>query len=134
MGRGAVNANREAVIRLGVRDANGQAHERDAIVDTGFNGWLTLPPDFIVLLGLRWLRVGTAVLADGRQGLFDIYGAMVLWDGRPMAIPVDETESEPLIGMSLMYGYELNVQMLEGGAVTLKRIAGPLHAPGAQAM
>jgi len=121
---GTVNADREAVIRLGVRDVNGHGHDCDAIVDTGFNGWLTLPPGFIAMLGLRWMRVGTAVLADGRQAFFDIYEAAVLWDGQPMMIPVDEAASEPLLGMSLMYGYELNIQTVGGGAVTLKRLAG----------
>ena len=33
---GTVNAHREAILRLTVRDANGQEHERDAVVDTGF--------------------------------------------------------------------------------------------------
>jgi predicted aspartyl protease len=64
---GIVNANREAILRLIVRDANGQEHERDAVVDTGFDGWLSLPPDFISTLGLRWHRFGRAVLADGSE-------------------------------------------------------------------
>lgn len=62
---GTVNANREAILRLTIRDASGQDHERDAVVDTGFDGWLSLPPDFIAALGLRWYRFGRAILADG---------------------------------------------------------------------
>ena len=75
-------AVREAVIRLAVRDANGQEHERDAIIDTSFDGWLSLPPDFITTLGLRWQRFGRALLADGCETVFDIYEATVLWDGQ----------------------------------------------------
>lgn len=41
---GTVNANREPVIRVSLQDAAGRGHDRDAVVDTGFNGWLTLPP------------------------------------------------------------------------------------------
>ena len=29
-----------------------------AIVDTGFNGWLSLPPDLIAQLNLRWKMNG----------------------------------------------------------------------------
>lgn len=53
---------------------------------------------------------------------FDVYEATVLSDGQPNTIPVDEANSQPLIGMSLMYGYELNIQTVDGGPVTLKRL------------
>ena len=41
---GVVNAAYEAVIRLSLRGPSGQAREIDAVIDTGFNGFLTLPP------------------------------------------------------------------------------------------
>lgn len=44
---GVVNANREATIRLTVRSANGQEHAIEAIIDTGFTGFLTLPSTLI---------------------------------------------------------------------------------------
>jgi predicted aspartyl protease len=61
---GAVNARLEATIRLPVRDAAGQDHEIEAIVDTGFTGSLTLPPVVIAGLGLAWRSRGQAFLAD----------------------------------------------------------------------
>ncbi|MBA2450995.1 MAG: hypothetical protein H0V51_23525 [Chloroflexi bacterium] len=45
-----VNAALEATIRLTVEGASGQAHEVEAVVDTGFSGFLTLPPTLITLL------------------------------------------------------------------------------------
>lgn len=39
-----------------------------------------------------------------------------------MTIPVDEADSEPLVGMSLMEGYELMVQVFEGGRVELNKV------------
>jgi clan AA aspartic protease len=119
---GTVNTNLEPLIRVSIQDINGQEHQWDAVVDTGFNGWLTLPPDSIVKLGLRWQRLGTAILADGSQALFDVYEVTVIWDGRLITIPVDEADSEPLVGMSLMDGYELTIQAIGGGAVTLRQI------------
>ena len=49
---GMVNAHREAIIALIVQDANGQGHAIDAVIDTGFTGFLTLPPARIAVLGL----------------------------------------------------------------------------------
>lgn len=40
--KGAVNANREARLRLTVRGLSGQEREIEAVIDTGFNGFLTL--------------------------------------------------------------------------------------------
>lgn len=122
---GTVNANREAILRLTIHDANGQEHERDAVVDTGFDGWLSLPPDFITALGLRWYRFGRAVLADGSETTFNIYKGAVLWDGQPRTILLYEMDAEPLVGMSLMYGYELVLPVLDGATFTLQRIATP---------
>jgi clan AA aspartic protease len=122
---GTVTADREAVIRLAVRDVNGQEYERDALVDTGFDGWLSLPPDFIAALGLRWQRFGRALLADGSATVFDIYEATILWDGQPRTISVYEMDAEPLVGMSLMYGYELVLPVLDGATFILRSIANP---------
>ncbi len=57
---GVVTPDRLAVIRLTVRGPAGQEHEIEAILDTGFDGWLTLPPSLIVLLGLVWRQRGRA--------------------------------------------------------------------------
>ena len=40
---GVVNADLEPLLRLTVRDAGGQPHDVEAVIDTGFNGFLTLP-------------------------------------------------------------------------------------------
>src|SRR5206468_2028208 len=105
---GVVNADREAVIpvivrdangQVIVRDANGQDHQHEAVVDTGYTGWLTLPPNVVAALGLTWRERGGATLADGSQALFDVYDAIVVWDGQPITIPVDAIDADPLVGM-----------------------------------
>lgn len=53
---------------------------------------------------------------------FNVYEATVIWDEEPLIIPVDEADSQPLIGMSLMKGYRLTVQVLEGGVVELAKV------------
>ena len=57
---------------------------------------------------------------DGSESVFDIYEGTVLWDGSPRRIAVDEASTAPLVGMALLDGYELNVQVRSGGNVTIK--------------
>ena len=64
---GVVGACREAKIRLAVQDAKGHEQEIAAIVDTGFNGSLTLPPALIGALGLPWRTRGRVILANGAE-------------------------------------------------------------------
>jgi len=119
---GIVNAEFEPIIPLSVCDSDGKIYTQDAIVDTGFNGWLSLPPDLITQLNLTWKRRGRAILGDGSECIFDVYEAVVVWDGALVTIPVDEADSEPLVGMSLMEGYQLMMQVFEGGQVELHKV------------
>lgn len=48
---GVVTAEREAVIGLKVQGPSGQTQKIQAVIDTGFTGWLTLPPSLIAALG-----------------------------------------------------------------------------------
>jgi clan AA aspartic protease len=79
---GVVTDDHQAVIRLNVRGPTGQEKEIEAIIDTGFDGWLSLPSSLIVLLDLPWRQRGRALLADGSESIFDIYEGTVLWDGQ----------------------------------------------------
>lgn len=119
---GFVNVEFEPIIPLSIRRADGKVFTQDAIVDTGFNGWLSLPPDLITQLNLTWKRRGRAILGDGSECVFDVYEAVVIWDGTPITIPVDEADSKPLVGMSLMKGYQLAIQVFEGGQVELRKV------------
>ncbi|MBD2542917.1 clan AA aspartic protease [Planktothricoides raciborskii] len=119
---GIVNGDFEAMLSLSICGSDGKFYTQDAIVDTGFNGWLSLSPDLIDRLNLKWKRRGRAILGDGSECVFNIYEAVVLWDGVYLTIPIDEADSEPLVGMSLMEGYQLMVEVFEGGKVELCKV------------
>jgi clan AA aspartic protease len=119
---GVVNPAREAIIQLRVRGPTGQERDVDAIVDTGFNGFLTLPPAAVAALGLTWLSRGLATLADGSPTFYDVYEATAIWDGQSITIPVDGTGTTPLVGMELLDGYKLTLEATIGGAVTIEAI------------
>ena len=115
-----VNADYEAVIRLFVQGPAGPAREVDAIIDTGFNGFLMLPPTLVTALGLMRRSRGRALLANGSEDLFDIYGVTVLWDGQQRYVEADAVATTPLVGMSLLDGYDLHIQVADGGQVVIQ--------------
>jgi predicted aspartyl protease len=96
---GFVNVELEPIVSLSIRRADGKIFTQDAIVDTGFNGWLSLPSDLIAELNLKWKRRGRAILGDGSECIFNVYEAVVFWDDTLLTIPVDEADSESLVGM-----------------------------------
>jgi clan AA aspartic protease len=122
---GVVNADREATVRLKVRGPGGQEQEVTAVIDTGFTGFLTLPSSLLTALGCPFNSRGYAILADGSIQQLDIYEAIVEWNGQALAIEVDAVDSDPLVGMTLMYGYKLTIEDVDGGAVTIERLARP---------
>jgi hypothetical protein len=61
-------------------------------------------------------------LADGSECLFDVYSAEVGWDRKRLRILVDEADTDPLVGMALLAGYELTIEVREGGTVMIKRL------------
>lgn len=79
---GSVNKHYEAIVRLVVCGPQGQAEAIEAIIDTGFSGWLSLPTATIAQLGLPFRRRGRAFLADGSESIFDIYEGTVVWNGQ----------------------------------------------------
>jgi len=121
---GAVNTNREATVRLLVRGPDRQEETIEAVVDTGFTGYLTLPSSLISFLGLMWLGRQQGILGDGSIQQFDVYTATVMWDNRLRTIEIDAAETIPLIGMSLLYGHELRIQAVENGQVTIEALHG----------
>ena len=69
---GRVNAAYEAAMILTVQGPEGQARAIEAVVDTGYNGFLTLPPVLVGELELPFVTSGEATLADGSAVSFDI--------------------------------------------------------------
>ncbi len=113
----------EARIRLAIRGIRGKEQVIDAVVDSGYTGWLTLPPATIASLGLRWQSFGRGILADGSVSVFDVFQAKVIWDGRARPVFVAEFNSTPLVGMALLRGYEYKMQVRAHGKVTIKRLS-----------
>jgi clan AA aspartic protease len=116
---GIVNADLEPLLGMVVRDVGGQPHAVEVVIDTGFNGFLTLPPAQIAALGLPWLCRQQGLLADGSVQAFDVHVATVEWHGRPRSVEVEVADAQPLLGMALMQGSELRIRVAPGGPVNI---------------
>ena len=116
---GAVNDNLEATIHLVVRGSGGREQEIEAVIDTGFNGFLTLSPALVRQLGLPHIGQSRVLLANGRDEILDLYEVTLLWDGQWRTVETDATDTDALVGMSLLYRYSIYVEAVTGGQVVI---------------
>lgn len=117
---GVVNANREAVVRLLVRGPGGAVAVVDAVIDTGYSGVMALPAALCMTLGLPQRAGVTTVLADGSSRRVASYAAEVEWGGGWRLVAVTAVGGEALVGMGLLAGNELRVEVTSGGAVSIR--------------
>ncbi len=119
---GVVNANCEATVRIVIGNSNSKRQVIDAVIDTGFTGFLSLPDKIITELSLPWTGLDRGTLGDGSETTFNVYEAVVIWDGQFRSIPINSAETDPLVGMSLLYGYDLRIQAVERGTVVIEAL------------
>jgi clan AA aspartic protease len=119
---GVVNSNLEATVRLLVSGLGDQEQEIEAVIDTGFNGFLTLPPTLVRRLHLPHLGQSRALLANGREELLDLYEVTLLWDGQWRTVEADAADTDALVGMSLCYRHRIYVEAIEGGQVRIEAL------------
>lgn len=117
-----VNRNCEAMMPIVVGNDNKPRQLVEALIDTGFTGFLSLPLSMIEALGLPWIFSDSVTLGDGSEVIFQMYRATVIWNGQLKVVDVAASESEPLLGMSLLYGFKLQIEAIERGTVIIEAI------------
>jgi clan AA aspartic protease len=117
---GAVSNACEAMIKVAVGRIDSPKIIVDAVIDTGFTSFLSLPLSIITELDLAWHYRDVGTLGDGSEIVFELYKASVIWDGQNKLIDVVASEADPLVGMGLLYGFKLQVEAVEGGRVTIE--------------
>ena len=117
--RGFVNADSEAIVRLRLRGPGGVECDVEAIVDSGFSSSLTLPAATLATLGLVRQSGGIAQLADGSACQYDLLAAEVAWGGTWRPVLVSALGNESLLGMQLLAGHKLEIEVTPGGSVEI---------------
>jgi clan AA aspartic protease len=113
---GIVSQNLEAVIQLQLRGPLG-ALDVQAVIDTGFNGSISIPESIAHQLGLSRLALMNAYLADGTDVSYGAYPVEVEWDGTSRILLASAIGDECLVGMTLLHGCDLHIRVEAGGQV-----------------
>jgi len=120
--RGVVLDGDEARIVLRLRGCHGATEEVEAVIDTGFTDEMTAESAMIDRLDLTYRHLGRYVLADGRVATARIYQGEILWNAEWREVTVVQTESDCLVGMRLLRGHRLTIDVIDGGDITVEAL------------
>ena len=115
---GKITNNQEAIIELEVVGLN-RRERVEVVIDTGFDGYLTLPSDLINRIGRRRAGRRHAILGDGNIVVLELYRVKVLWHGEEREVPVLRTDGGPLVGMALLNGNRVILDVVIDGDVRI---------------
>lgn len=90
--RGTIH-NHEAIVELEVSGPGQPTQQIEAVIDTGYNGYLTLPSHLVTALQLPFVGHRRGTLADGSVARLDAYLATVVWHGQPKDVLKRKTQT-----------------------------------------
>jgi clan AA aspartic protease len=117
---GRVTALREATVDLTVTGPTQRRQVIEAVLDTGFNGFLTLPNHVVRALGLPFVGNRRATLGDGSVVALDLYLATVFWHEQEREVLVLQADGGALVGMALLYGNRVVLHVIDDGEVLIE--------------
>ena len=116
---GRINDRYEPVVTISLTAPRGESREVEAVVDTGFNGFLVLPPELVEELDLPFLHYSRSFLADDREMNLQTHQATINWSGDTRRVRAIASGSAVLVGMQLLEGHRLEMDVRTGGAVQI---------------
>ena len=120
--RGRVDALRQAWVPLEMELSDGGFESIETIVDTGFNGYLALPPEVIGRMNVKSDEPTNVDLATGLQDTVNTWLGNVLWHDQIRSIRLLEASGPPLLGMEMMEDSQLTLQPRINGHVLIERL------------
>lgn len=91
-------SGRQAVVPIAFRLPAHPVIEIEFVLDTGFIGFLTLPPDAVAALGLPFFYRMPANLADDSTIMVPVHTATILWHGEERDVEVLAMGKRPHLG------------------------------------
>jgi clan AA aspartic protease len=98
----------------------GQPINIEFIVDTGFDGELTLPAALIHNLNVTYKGHQTMRLADAFERTFPVYEVATDWNEERKSAIIYEIGGNPLLGVELLAGSLLQIEVTDGGEVSIE--------------
>lgn len=120
---GTVDSSGEALVPLTVEGLGSGGQQRDitALLDTGFNGFLALPPALIGELDLEQISREQYMTAGGAMHFTGVYEVVVVFGERRLLVDEIVEAAEPLVGLGLLWEFKVCLGYREGGDVTLEK-------------
>jgi clan AA aspartic protease len=116
---GVVTDTLDAIVTFRALRADGATIQISAVIDTGFTEFLTLPLALMQELEFPLIGGNDMVLADGGIKRILLHVGTIQWHDEERLIPVHRCDSDPLIGMSLLVGSKLNIEVIPSGRVEI---------------
>lgn len=117
--------DREATVEIELSASARSPLRIEAVIDTGYSGYLTLPGRLLAGLGLAFAGHRSGTLADGSTVVLDVYLGQLIWHRQQKEVLVAQAAGIPLIGMSLLDGSRLTIDVTDGGMVTIDELSSP---------
>ena len=105
-----------------VRGPSGHEINISALVDTGFNSFLSLPPRMVEYLGLLPLGTDDVVLANAETDTAFMFVGQAGWRHEMRGIPIHQIGDEPSVGTALLRSLNLSIDFVPNGDVRVRRI------------
>ncbi|GAP97826.1 clan AA aspartic protease [Leptolyngbya sp. NIES-2104] len=101
--------------------------EVECVVDTGFEGFLTLPPAMIRELKLPYVARIDANLADDSSVAAYAYLIRIVWNGVEREVAVLGIGRRPLIGTALLEDCHLGIDFCDSGTALWMKFCSASH-------
>src|ERR1051325_6216016 len=102
-------------VSLELPTLNGRYVSVEFILDTGFDGDISLPSAFLRRFDSSPAFSTMRELADGSYREFAMHSMTIQWNGEEREIEVLVLEREPLLGTMLPDGGRITIDLVEGG-------------------
>ena len=119
---GQITAENQAVVSVEVHGSEGKKAHVDATIDTGYNGFLTLPKALVEELGLPSVGPARASLGDGNEVGMELFLASVQWEEELQDVLVLAAEGGVLLGMAMLLGCRLMIDVETDGTVSIESL------------
>ena len=116
---GTVSQSLSPRVDLRLVDDDGAQRLAVAVIDTGYNGYVLLPRGLPEELDYLAVGVMPATLADGSSTELLAYSGTIIWDEEEIPVIALEGDGEPLVGVKLLKGRRLTIDMSPEGRVEI---------------
>jgi clan AA aspartic protease len=111
--------NLQACVSVALNLPDGTSVSVEFVIDTGFEGALSLPAETVAALKLPFELELDSILADGSTVATPVHSATIVWQDRTIEVAVLALGERPLLGTALLEGCRLDVDFFDGGSVAI---------------